>query len=85
MSVHPQCQAVIEAAASGASVFDTRDPNVARARYDASTAVFAPTTPDLRSVEDRVVPGPGGGVPVRLYRPETDAAALLKECFRERR
>jgi acetyl esterase len=76
MSVHPQCQAVIEAAASGASVFDTRDPSVARERYDASTAVFAPTTPALRSVEDRVVPGPGGGVPVRVYRPESDAATL---------
>ena len=76
MALNPQCQAVIEAAASGASVFDTRDPGEARARYDASTAAFAPATPALRSVEDRVVPGPGGGIPVRVYRPETEAAAL---------
>ncbi len=76
MALDPQCQAVIEAAASGASVFDTRDPGEARARYDATTAAFAPETPALRDVEDRVVPGPGGGIPVRIYRPETNATVL---------
>ena len=69
MTLHPQCRAVIEAAASGRSVFDTRDPIEARRRYDAATAIFAPPTPELDAVEDRGVPGPGGPVPVRFYRP----------------
>jgi acetyl esterase len=82
MALNPQCAAVIEAAARGGqSVFDARDPVEARERYGASTAVFAPATPALESVDDRTVPGPDGPVPVRVYRPEGVAAALPVLAF----
>lgn len=69
MPVDPDCQAVLDTAAERGSVFDARSPDEARALYDGSTAVFAPETPDLESVEDMTVPGPDGDVPVRLYTP----------------
>jgi acetyl esterase len=78
MTLDPQCQAVLDAAAraEGGSVFDARTPEEARRKYDASTPVFAPTTPELASVVDRDVPGPDGPLPVRLYRPKTGEAPL---------
>ncbi len=75
MSLHPQCQAVLEAAAKGGAVFDTRDPEEARRRYGASTEIFAPATPDLEAVEDRIIPGPEGPLAVRVYTPRAEAGA----------
>lgn len=75
MPVHPQCQAILDAAANadGPTVFDTRDPVEARRLYAASTEVFAVPTPDLRSVENRSVPGDTADVPVRIYTPDGEA------------
>jgi acetyl esterase len=74
MPVHPQCQAILDAAANadGPTVFDTRDPIEARRLYGASTELFAPPTPELRSVENRAVPGEGVDVPVRVYTPDAE-------------
>ncbi|NKB59135.1 MAG: alpha/beta hydrolase fold domain-containing protein [Alphaproteobacteria bacterium] len=75
MPVHPQCQAILDAMANadGPTVFDTRDPLEARRLYAASTDMFAPPTPDLRSVENRSVPGETADVPVRIYTPEAES------------
>src|SRR5262245_6710860 len=43
-------------------------PDELRANYAAMS--MAATKADLASVEDRMVPGPGGDIPVRLYVPE---------------
>lgn len=76
MPVHPQCQAILDAAANadGPTVFDTRDPVEARRLYAASTDTFAVPTPDLRSVENRSVPGDTADVPVRIYTPDAEAS-----------
>ncbi len=72
MTLDPQCQAVLDAAAAGSSVFDTDDPAEMRRRYAAGTGIFAPPTPDLASVEDRDIEGPGGALPVRVYTPKAE-------------
>lgn len=69
MAVHPQCQAVLNASAKAPTAFDTDDPVEARARYDAGTAVFATPSPALAEVKNGELPGPGGAIPFRLYRP----------------
>jgi len=80
MPVHPQCQAVLDAANAHPerSPFTAKTPADARARYQASTSVYAPETPPMRQVEDFDIPGPAGKVTVRLYQPQalTDGAAL---------
>ena len=75
MSVHPQCQAILDAIANsdGPTVFDTRDPDEARRLYAASTDAFAPPTPALRTVENRTIPSDAMDVPVRIYTPEAEA------------
>ena len=75
MSVHPQCQAILDAIANsdGPTVFDTRDPDEARLLYAASTDAFAPPTPALRTVENRTIPSDAMDVPVRIYTPEAEA------------
>jgi len=64
----PQAQIVIDGiAAVGLDVFnDDTDPNAIRALMN---AVVIPSTVELASVEDRQIPGPAGGLPVRIYRP----------------
>lgn len=75
MPVHPQCQAILDAIANadGPTIFDTRDPEEARRLYAAGTATFSPPTPALKSAADRVIPGDGGEIPIRLYTPEAEA------------
>ncbi len=70
MTLDSQCQAVLDAAAKSGSVFDSRDPREARARYSDSTAVFAGPTPEIGGVEERAIKGLGGDIPVRLYYPQ---------------
>jgi len=72
MPVHPQCQAILDGANAHPerSPFTAKGPEESRARYRASTPVYAPETQALKLVEDFGVPGPAGPVPVRLYQPE---------------
>ena len=68
MPVHPQVQAVLDqAAALGAPPMNTLPPAVIRANREAAPQVPGP---EVARVEDRLVPGPGGDIPVRLYTPE---------------
>lgn len=78
MPIHPQCQAILDAMANadGPVVFDSRDPTEARRLYAAGTAVFAPPTPDLRSIEDRTVCGADTEVPIRVYTPDVNSGEL---------
>jgi acetyl esterase len=77
MPVHPQCQAVLDAAAANGTAFDAGDPVEARVRYDAGTAAFAPPTPPLDHVVEDMLDGPVGPLPIRAYRPRTAAAGPL--------
>ncbi len=70
MTIHPQCQAILDAAAAGESMFDAPDVAEVRRRYAASTDAFAPAAPTMKAVADRMIPGPGGVLPVRVYTPD---------------
>ena len=78
MTLDPQCQAVLDAAAEaeGGSVFEARTADEARRKYDASTPIFAPQTPALEAVKDMEVPGAEGPIAARLYRPMAGDGAL---------
>jgi len=76
MTVHPQCQSILDAAAAGESMFDAPDVTEVRRRYAASTDIFAPPAPEMKSVESRSIPGPGGDIPVRIYTPDNTEGAL---------
>lgn len=69
MPLHPQCQAICEAAARAGSPFAQSDAASARAAYAATTGVYRHPTPPLDSVANLVFEGPGGHLAARLYRP----------------
>ena len=69
MPVHPQCQALIDAAANSGTPFDTTDYRLIRRGYDASTMLYVHPTPALDSVANLVFAGPASNVAVRMYRP----------------
>ncbi len=69
--VDPQIQRVIDAlAASAFEPVHALTPPAARAQYDAMVEARGITPAPVGAVEDRVLPGPGGGLPVRIYRPD---------------
>lgn len=63
-------------AANPGPTLDQMDPVEARGFFEMTgTAIPAGEPIELPSVEDRVIPGPGGDLPVRIYRP-SDAPNL---------
>ncbi len=70
MPLHPQIEAVIEALnASGLPPLESLLPNDARAQMIEMSKARGQFGPDVGSIEKRVLPGSGGGIPVRIYRP----------------
>lgn len=74
MPLHPQCQALVDAAARSGSAFDTHEPHQARLAYDAGTLLYRHDTPALSSVANLVFAGPVDNVRVRIYRPHGASA-----------
>jgi acetyl esterase len=76
VSLDPQIAALIEA-------LDTRFPPVhtmtgAQARATIRSRFVPPTEPEpVAEVRDETVPGPGGDIPVRVYRPDVGDADRL--------
>ncbi len=83
MSLHPQCAAIVEAAAAaGGSPLEQDDHRLAREAYAASTAAYRHETGDLHTVEDRTIPGPDGNeIPVRIYTPHSVVPAMGVALF----
>lgn len=68
MPIDPQAQAAEDAwDALGIPPLETLPPAEARARFEALPALEGPP---VGRIEDRMAPGPGGDVPVRVYWPE---------------
>jgi acetyl esterase len=75
MALHPQAQAVLDfLEAAGRPPLHTLPP--AEAREATRTGFMALSLPPepVALAEDRTLPGPGGALPVRLYRPEGSRA-----------
>jgi acetyl esterase len=70
MPLDPQARAVLDTiAALGLPPAEQGTPEQARANFVTQRrALDGPPTP-IRSVEERRIPGPGGELPLRLYRP----------------
>lgn len=56
------------ALAAGSPALGSLPPTEARRAYMASRRVFQPPPDPVDSIEDIVIPGPGGDLPLRLYR-----------------
>src|SRR6516225_4396642 len=68
MSLDPDAERVLEMIrVSGRPVIQSLSPQEAREVYRASKAL-TPDPPDVAQVDDLVAPGPGGAIPLRMYR-----------------
>lgn len=72
MPVVPEIQTLLDQLAAAPIDLQAIAPEEMRALYGALAAVDGPPL-EVGSVEDRTVPGPGGPIPVRVYRPEGSA------------
>jgi acetyl esterase len=74
MPLEPQTKALLDAMrAAGASLeFERMSPAQARHQME-QTAVTRGAGEAVAKVEDRVIPGPGGGLTVRIYTPDAPA------------
>ncbi|HUZ73162.1 MAG TPA: alpha/beta hydrolase [Stellaceae bacterium] len=69
MPLDSQVQAVIDfVVASGRPPLNMLTPAAARDVAKVMFSVFARPAEDVGAVEDRSLPGPGGAIPIRLYR-----------------
>ena len=77
MPLHPSAEAILPMFNELLQITPDSDPAVVRATMEAAR-IALPEYP-LFAVEDRDAPGPGGDVPVRIYRPReaTDLGVLV--------
>ena len=77
MPVDPQIQQVIDAlSASDFGPVHAQSPAQARAQYVRMVEARGIAPAPVGAAEDRSIPGPGGDLPVRIYRPDLDAPTL---------
>lgn len=75
--LHPQARTLLDLiASSGIPPTHTLSPADARRFYRERRAFTQPDAPALPEVRDLAADGPAGPIPLRLYRPRTDAGAL---------
>ena len=79
MPVDPQMQGVLDRIAKAAlPAFYSVSADEARRLYRESRAAFSPAVPEVAEARDLALSGPGGRIPLRLYRGlGTEAGALL--------
>ena len=79
MAVDPQMQGVLDRIAKAAlPAFYSVSADEARRLYRESRAAFSPAVPEVAEARDLALSGPGGRIPLRLYRGlGTEAGALL--------
>jgi acetyl esterase len=69
MTLDPDVEQLLDLIkAAGRPALDSLPPPEAREAYNAGRAVLQPEPAEVASVRDLTVPGPGGPIPVRLYR-----------------
>ncbi|MEK9708336.1 MAG: alpha/beta hydrolase [Alphaproteobacteria bacterium] len=70
MGVHPQAQAVLDLLNAAPTPLKDLPPPEARAAYDRFIVPRNFDPAEIGSVEDRMIPGPGGDMRIRIYTPE---------------
>jgi len=72
VTLDPDAAAVLSAfRAAGRPPYETLTPPQAREMYLAARVVSHPEPPAIASVDSLSVPGPGGAIPARIYKPLT--------------
>ncbi len=70
MGLDPQAQAVLDLVAkAGRPPYHQLSPKEARQLYRDTRAALQPDPPEMAAVKDLTADGPGGPIPLRLYRP----------------
>jgi acetyl esterase len=70
MTLHPQAQGVLDTLAKlGAAPLHTITPAQARIQFKESRQAIVAPTQEVAQAADQSIPGPGGMIPIRLYRP----------------
>jgi acetyl esterase len=76
MPLHPQARALLELmAAAGVTLDESSDVATVRAAIETFAVAGRALAEPVAHVDDREIPGPDGGIPVRVYRP-SDMPAL---------
>jgi acetyl esterase len=76
MSLDPQAQEVINLVIkSGRPAYNTLSPKDARQLFRETRPASTPTPPEIGAVRNLVADGPGGPIPLRVYRPAGVAAS----------
>lgn len=77
MPLHPQSQALIEAArkANRPQYYELPSANDARKQFIETRMPLMPPVPNIGEVRDLEIPAPHGSIPARLYRPLGSAAS----------
>ncbi len=73
MPLDPQAKTLIDLI-EGAGGFDLTPESDPQQLRDLYAALAAPQTIEVHQIHDRTIPGPGGEIPVRIYRPGGDDA-----------
>jgi acetyl esterase len=81
MPLDPQCAALCEAAAKAGTPFNAGDPLAVRQAYASTTALYAYDPGPLKQISELSFDGPGGAIPVRVYRPHSAHAVLPALVF----
>jgi acetyl esterase len=82
--VDPQIAAILQLLeSSGAPSLSSGTPEQARAQFRFTTVDMRDpsTLPQVASVDDTTIDGPGGAIPVRVYRPETASSSVPTIVF----
>jgi acetyl esterase len=75
MALDPQAQDVIDLVIkSGRPAYHTLSPNDARQLFRETRPASTPTPPEIGAVRNLAADGPGGAIPLRVYRPAGVAA-----------
>src|SRR3989442_13157252 len=75
MALDPQAQKVItRVIRSGRPAYHTLSPKDARQLFRETRPASTPTPPEIGAVRNLVADGPGGPIPLRVYRPAGVAA-----------
>jgi acetyl esterase len=78
VALDPQAKFILDLMADSGFTFEGATPEELRERMG-MTAMPSPI--ELASITDRTIPGPGGDIPVRIYRPSNDAGLPVTVFF----
>lgn len=78
VALDPQAKVILDFMAESGFTFEGKTPEELR---EGMGLTAMPSPIELASITDRTIPGPAGEIPVRIYRPSTDAGLPVVVFF----